>query len=392
MIDRHLRCVIPALQAAYPVLVITGPRQSGKSTLARACFPHVPYVSLEDPSERANCLADPRAWLARFPDGAVIDEVQHCPELPSWLQGIVDADRRMGRWILTGSQQYMLLDRVTQSLAGRAALLELMPFSHGELVAAGRAHGVPADAIWHGGYPPLYDRPVEPQRWFGDYLATYLERDVRSVLTVRDLTRFAAFVRLCATRIGQSVNLASMAAELGIDGKTAGGWLSVLVAGYVVHLLPPHHANLGKRVVKHPKLYFVDTGLACRLLAIPNPASLPSHISWGALAENWIVSEVIKARRHRGWRTDTLYWWRSSDGLESDLILDQGGRLRSAEIKATTSPGPGDLVAQRRFAGLAGSCHAGSTVFHLGSNSGQLLGVDLRPWQDVDATVAAWGR
>lgn len=391
MIKRMLQSVIPGVASGYPVLVLTGPRQSGKTTLARACFADRPCVSLEDPLERASFQADPRAWLGRFPDGAVLDEVQRCPDLPSWLQSLVDTDRRMGRWILTGSQQYMVLDRVTQSLAGRAALLELLPFGHGELQAAGIAATDPAVAIHTGGYPPLYDRPVEASRWLGDYLATYLERDVRSVLAVRDLTRFGAFVRLCATRIGQSLNLATMAGELGIDAKTAQGWLSVLVAGYVVHLLPPHHANLGKRVVKHPKLYLLDTGLACRLLAIPDAQHLRAHPAWGALVENWIVAEAIKARRHRGWRTDTLYWWRSHDGLEVDLILDQGGRLRVAEIKATTSPGPGDLTAQLRFNELAAERVGDGTLFHLGAEDCMMRGIRCVPWHAVDTTVGDWG-
>ncbi len=391
MIPRMLSAAIPAMARGYPVLVITGPRQAGKTTLARTALADRPYVSLEDPLERAAFAADPRAWLARFADGAVLDEVQRCPELPSWLQGVVDADPRMGCWVLTGSQQYMVLDRVTQSLAGRAALLELLPFSHGELVAAGQAHQDPRLAIFTGGYPPLYDRQVEPERWLGDYLATYIERDVRSVTAVRDLTRFAAFVRLCATRIGQSLNLAGMAGELGIDAKTARQWISILVAGYIVHLLPPHHANLGKRVVKHPKLYLLDTGLACRLMGLTTAEALPTHPAWGALVENWIVSEVIKARRHRGWRTDTLYWWRSHDGLEVDLVLDQGGRLRTAEIKATTSPRPDDIQAQRRFAELAQERSGDGTVFHLGVSEASIQSVRFVPWQSVDATVAGWG-
>ena len=391
MIHRSLAPVTASVAQGSPVVVVCGPRQAGKTTLARVCFPDRPYVSLEDPLERATVLADPRAWLARFPDGAVVDEFQRVPDLPSWLQGVVDNDRRMGRWVLTGSQQYMVLDQVSQSLAGRAALLELMPFSQAELAAAGRAAPDLATAVWTGGYPPLYDRPVEPARWLGDYLATYLERDVRAITAVRDLVRFAAFVRLCASRTAQVVNLASMAGELGIDAKTAGHWLSILVAGYIVHLLPAWHANLGKRVVRHPRLVFLDTGLACRLLAIDSAAALPAHPAWGALVETWAVTEAIKARRHRGWRIDTLYWWRSHDGLEIDLALERGGRLHTAEVKATTSPGPADLSAQARFATLAGERHAGSALIHGGTTAATIGGAALTPWNAIDDLIAAWG-
>ncbi len=389
MIPRLLVHTVTRIAAGYPVVVLTGPRQSGKTTLARTCFPHLPYVSLEDPLERTAFRADPRAWLSRYPDGAVLDEVQRAPDLPSWLQGIVDRDRRLGRWVITGSQQYQVMDRVTQSLAGRAALLELMPFSHAELTAAGLAQADPATAIWTGGYPPLYDRPVEPGRWLGDYIATYLERDVRSIAAVRDLTRFAGFLRLCATRTGQMLNLASMAAELGIDAKTARGWLSVLVAGYVVHLLPPHHANLGKRIVKHPKLYLLDTGLACRLLAIADPGALRTHPAWGALVETWTLVEVIKALRHRGGNADGLYYWRSHDGLEVDLIHERGQALHSWEIKATTSPAPHDQTGLHRFRALVGTRHAGSALIHLGPETGAQREVSLVPWHGIDTAVAA---
>ena len=371
---------LPSIAAGYPVVVITGPRQAGKTTLARSAFPHYGYVSLEDPLERAAFNADPRAWLARYPDGAILDEVQRVPDLPSWLQGIVDADRRMGRWILTGSQQYMVLDRVTQSLAGRVALLELLPFSQGELQAATRSSADIADTIWTGGYPPLFDRPVEPTRWFSDYIATYLERDVRAITSVKDLNRFSTFVRCCATHTGQQLNLAKMATELGIDGKTARSWLSILEAGYIIHLLKPHQANFGKRLAKHPKLYFLDTGLACRLLAINSPHLLRTHPLWGALVETWAISEAIKTRTTRGQKADDLYWWRSHDGLEVDLVIEHGLTLTPIEIKATTSPGPADLVALRALQSLAPKQVTAGALLHLGETNAMINGTQLIPW------------
>jgi predicted AAA+ superfamily ATPase len=388
VISRHLEAIATTVARGFPVVTVTGPRQAGKTTLARKVFAHLPYASLEDPLEQHAFEADPRGWLARYPDGAVLDEIQRTPDLPRWLQGIVDNDRRMGRWILTGSQQLQVMDRVTQSLAGRVARLELMPFSHAELAAAKRAPADWAEAIWMGGYPPLYDRPVEPGRWLGDYIATYIERDVRSIAAVRDLTRFAAFLRLCAARTGQILNLASMAAELGVDAKTARGWLSVLVASYVVHLLPPHHANLGKRVVKHPKLYLLDTGLACRLLGINRASEVRGHASLGWLAETWIVSEAIKAERSRGNPPDNLFYWRSHDGLEVDLIVERGQGLFPIEIKSTTSPGPGDLKGIERFTALAPKRVQGGTLIHFGREKAKLRGHTLVPWTGVD-TIAA---
>ena len=392
MISRRLEPVALSVARGYPVVAVTGPRQAGKTTLARAAFAHLPYVSLEDPLEQEAFDADPRAWLDRYPEGAVVDEIQRCPDLPRWLQGIVDKDRRMGRWVLTGSQQLQVMDKVSQSLAGRVARLELMPFSYGELSAARRAPKDASEAIWKGGYPPLYDRPVEPGRWLADYIATYVERDVRTIAAVRDLTRFAAFLRLCAARTGQILNLASLGAELGLDAKTARGWLSVLVAGYVAHLLPAHHANLGKRITKHPKLYFLDTGLACRLMGISGPAELRAHPAWGALAETWIVGEAIKTERSAGNTADNLFYWRSHDGLEIDLVVERGTKLFPIEIKATTSPQPKQLEGIERFSSLAARRAEMGTLVHFGREHAKLRGHELVPWTKVDEIAALGAR
>ena len=285
MIPRDASSTALRLAQGFPVVVITGPRQSGKTTLARSAFADRPYVTLEDPEERAFAAADPRGFLARFPDGAVVDETQHCPDLFSYIQGIVDARPAAGRFVLTGSQQFGLLSRITQSLAGRAGLVQLLPFSTRELGSAGRLPASLDQLLWQGGYPPLYDRPLHPADWFANYVATYLERDVRQLLAVKDLGLFQRFVKLCAARTGQLLNLSALGADCGIAHVTAREWLAVLEASYLVALLPPHHRNFGKRVVKSPKLYFLDAGLAAYLLGIRDPAALGIHAQRGALFE-----------------------------------------------------------------------------------------------------------
>ena len=333
MIPRDAHSTLLRLARGFPVLAITGPRQSGKTTLARHTFAHLPYVSLENPEEREFALTDPRGFLARFPDGAVLDEIQRCPALLSWLQGLVDERRRMGDFVLTGSQQFELAHGLTQTLAGRVGRLELLPLSAGELRQADRLPASLEDLLWRGGYPPLYDRPLEPTDWLPAYVATYVERDVRQLLGVRDLTLFQRFVRMCAARTGQLLNLTALAADCGVSATTARQWLSVLEASYLVLRLPPYHQNIGKRLVKTPKLYFLDVGLAAWLAGIRAPAQLHTHALRGALFETWVVSEVVKAFAHRG-RSTPLFFWRDSTGLEVDLVWESADGLQGVEIKS----------------------------------------------------------
>jgi predicted AAA+ superfamily ATPase len=300
MIPRAASSLLDEIRTGYPVITLTGPRQSGKTTLARAAFADKPYVSLETPDEREFASADPRGFLARFPAGAIIDEVQHVPALFSWLQTDVDAAGQMGRFILTGSQNFALMAKLTQSLAGRSALVQLLPFSIDELR---QSDNLPTDLdalLLRGGYPALYARQLNPARWYGDYTMSYLERDVRQITQVQDLSTFQRFLRLAAGRTGQLLNLASLAQETGIAQSTARAWLAVLEASYIVHLLRPHHRNWGKRLVKMPKLYFLDTGLAASLLGIQTPAQLVPHPLRGALFETLIVAEYLKARFNAG--------------------------------------------------------------------------------------------
>lgn len=345
MIARDAEKTIRTLLRGFPVVTITGPRQSGKTTLAKAIFSDKSYTSLEDPDIRLFAQEDPRSFLERFPDGAVLDEVQRCPELLSYLQTIVDKDGRMGLYILTGSQQFGLMSRITQSLAGRTAFVELLPFSIPELKRAGKLPAHTDSVLYSGFYPPLYDRDVSPHSWFGAYITAYIERDVRQLLKIQELETFQRFVRLCAGRTGQLLNLSSLATECGITHNTAKAWISVLEASYIVFLLRPHHANFNKRLVKMSKLYFYDVGLVSSLLGIQSPEQINIHHLRGNIFETFVIAELVKSRMNRGERPN-LFFWRDSNGNEVDVIAEHGPHLIPIEIKS------GKTITRESFAGL----------------------------------------
>lgn len=345
MITRNSEQTLRTLLRGFPIVTITGPRQSGKTTLAKSVFSDRPYVSLEEPDIRQAAMDDPRSFLERFPHGAVLDEVQRCPDILSYLQTIVDADRRMGLFILTGSQQFGLLSGISQSLAGRTAFIELLPFSISELSCSGKLPASTDSMLLTGCYPPLYDRDVQPSDWFGAYVTTYIERDVRQLLKIQELETFQRFVRLCAGRTGQLLNLSSLATETGITHNTAKAWISVLEASYLIYLLRPHHTNFNKRLVKMPKLYFYDVGLVSWLLGIRTPEQMVTHPLRGNLFETFVIAELIKSRFNRVERPN-LFFWRDSNGNEVDVISEQGTSLMPIEIKS------GKTVASDSFAGL----------------------------------------
>lgn len=343
-IPRRLAEVLHASARQYPVVTVVGPRQSGKTTLVRNCFPDKPYVTLEAPDVRAYAREDPRGFLATYPDGAVLDEFQRLPELLSYLQGIVDEDNRSGRFILTGSQHFLMMRDVSQSLAGRTAVLTLWPLSLDELPNGWQTHPY-TRLIYNGFYPRIHAGNLQPREAYRDYFATYVERDVRTLLKVHDLQLFETFVRLCAGRVGQLLNLTSLGNDVGLAASTVREWLNLLETSFIIHRLPPYHANLGKRLVKTPKLYFVDVGLAAWLNGIEEEAQMNTHPLRGHLYENLVVSELYKYRIHHG-REPRMYFYRDSVGNEVDVLFPQGPDWLPVEIKSAQT------IASNAFDGL----------------------------------------
>ncbi len=372
------------------VLSIIGPRQAGKTTLARLLAPKKTYLSLEDPDLRARALSDPRGLLAELPVGGIIDEVQHCPALLSYLQTRIDERRKPGEWIITGSNQFALQQSTAQSLAGRVGQLTLLPLSWTELQASNHAPARWETAVATSQFPPLYDRELTPAAWLRDYLATYVERDVRMAHNIQNLAAFQRFLGLCAGRTGQLLNLASLAADTGIDQRTARTWLTLLETSFLVVVFPPYFRNRNQRLVKTPKLYFTDAGLAANLLGIREESQLKTHPLRGALFETWVVAELLKAAHNRG-QAPALSFYRTRDGLEIDLIAETPAGLHAIEIKS------GATVADDFFGGLTrlrtdlGAELIGTWLLYGGKRREERHSTRVLPWSrigELGATLA----
>lgn len=383
-IPRNAESKLKHFANGYPALVVTGPRQSGKSTLVRHAFPEHSYISLEDLDQREFAETDPRGFLNQFTEGVILDEAQRCPALFSYIQTRVDEKRQPGEFILTGSQQFGLLSGIRQSLAGRAALMTLLPMTYDELQRAGKVGKDLDTTLFDGSYPPIFDRGLEPHPWYGNYVRTYLERDVRQLIKVQDLSTFQRFLRLCAGRTGQLLNLSALANDCGITHNTAKAWISVLEASYLVHLLPPHHQNFNKRLVKTPKLYFLDTGLATWLLGIQNSTQLSTHVQRGALFESWVISELLKARYNVG-ENSNLYFWRDRAGHEVDLLIDHGTHLSPLEIKSGQTTNTDYFKGLAFWIDLAGDHTKKAWLVYGGDSRQRRSDVTVLPWHEINA-------
>ncbi len=394
MITRDAASRLAELARYYPVVSVTGPRQSGKTTLCRSTFPALPYVSLEPLDVREFARSDPRGFLASLPNGAIIDEVQRAPDLFSYLQADVDEHPAPGRFILTGSQQLALTASVTQSLAGRTGLLELYPPSWAELQRFPSAPSDLFEVLWTGAYPRIFDRQIPPHQWLADYVATYVQRDVRQLLNVGDLRAFTTFLQLCAGSTAGETHLSRLGADAGISHNTAKAWLSVLEASYLVFRLPGWHPTFRKQVVKSAKLHFVDTGVVAYLLGIREPEQLRTHPLRGALFESWVASELVKQRAHRGTRSD-LFHYRDAAGFEVDLIATDASTVTLIEAKSGATIASDFTHAVDR---LAQGIHqrapqlAVETRVIYGGIAPQTRGTtQLLPWREVEHLLAPDG-
>jgi len=379
--DRTIREAVLAYLKKYPVLAMTGPRQSGKTTFLKTVLPDYQYISLENPDNRQFAKSDPNGFLTAYSNKVILDEVQQVPHLFSYIQSIVDDSGIMGQFILSGSQNFHLMQSITQSLAGRVALFRLLPFDIAEMQQANLPLDDFAKVIVRGFYPALFDRDIPSKVFYVNYLSTYVERDVSELLQVRNSRQFRTFLSLCAGRAGQMLNLSSLANECGITQPTAKSWLSVLESSYIIFLLQPYHENFNKRLVKTPKLYFYDTGLLAHLLKITDGDKLKLHEKKGALFENMVIGEKVKQNYHR-YLQQELYYWRDSNGNEVDLLILNDDGMDIYEVKATETITTKLFDGLHKFEKLAGDRLHKKVLVYAGKTPQKRSYAEVRSWLD----------
>lgn len=382
MIIRIAAKQVKELSESFKAIAIVGPRQSGKTTLARDVFKGKQYVSFENPDNRRFMTEDPRGFLEIYQGGAIFDEAQRVPELFSYLQQILDENPARGQFILTGSNNFLLQENISQSLAGRIAYVYLLPFSNKEAETLMRKKQTLEDAIFKGGYPAIYDNNIAPSKWLPNYISTYVERDVRQIKNISDLATFEKVIKLCAGRVGQLLNMSSLAIEAGVDSKTIASWLSILQSSFIIYLLQPHHQNFNKRLVKMPKLYFYDTGLACSLLGITHVDQIPLHPLKGNLFENFAINELVKERFNHN-EPNNLYFWRDSTGNELDIVIDKGTSLYPVEIKSGKTVTP-DYFKNFDFWNKITGTTEGTVIYGGDQIQKRSNGTTVLPWNEIN--------
>ncbi len=391
MIHRAICDKIRSLSRQFPVICVTGPRQSGKTTLVKDVFPGHSYVSLEDPETQEYAREDPREFLSGHAKGMIIDEIQRVPELLSYMQGIVDSRQKPSEFIITGSQNVLLHEKVSQTLAGRMALTRLLPLSIHELGQAGLLPKKPEEMAYKGGYPRIYAREADPNDWYPAYVRTYVERDLRLIKNITDLSLFQKFLRLCAGRIGQVLNLSSLGNDCGVSHTTVGKWLSVLEASYVIFMLQPYYKDFSKRLIKSPKIYFFDTGLACYLLGIDSPSLLSTHYLRGGIFESMIISDMIKQQWNAG-KEHGCYYWRDKAGHEVDCIVETSGRMHMIEIKSGHTVASDYFDGMRYLSSVSGEAAGSSWVVYAGDARQKRSAANVISWKQTDMIFRQRGK